>query len=656
MKRRIDLLYRSLVMSERYIRDLSLKLQRWTDAYASGTPLVSDSLYDAVHKELDKAVGGSAEKFVPQTLTVATTGKHRVPMTTLKDVYTIEDIGRFVNGFPEGTRFIAEPKMDGMAISLTYENGDLVKGLTRGDYVNGELCTESISYVPSVPITLGLDIDMEVRGELVVTHESFTPDMGVSPRNFAAGSLMKGDQERNKHLTFIPYAVTVARGEYGELTSLHDKLMWLGTIGFQTNPAKILLGTRVQIIDWMKDMHESCDPQARPEAYMCAIDGLVLKVDDSELFADAGGTSKHPHGAIAFKYNSASAVTTIVAVEESMGRFGEITPVAIVEPVTIDGNVVTRATLHNYAKVLSKGVFIGGECVLMRAGGVIPDLVAMTENVDKLPIVSPPSVCPSCGAATIVTADLINTTCSREDWSECKARAVRTGAYIVSKKVLNIQGLGGKTIEKLYDLGVKLTTLHHVLTLSKDDLVKAAGNAMGKKVYDRIQSAAEMSCQTFIKAMCIKEIGNHASVILSEHVGHHPQGFLDLSGESIGLINGLAEDEVGHLVEFFGDTARQAAAWRGHDLVTDPMSPEDDPANKNADELVARFSNAGFDTSHKVCVTGSFEGCNRDDIHKALSNAGFTPTKSASANTALIAGDKPSASKVDKSGAMFCAF
>jgi DNA ligase (NAD+) len=500
-------------------------------------PLISDGEYDQMLNRLRQLEKEHPELITPDSPTqrvgaapLDTFEKviHPIPMTSLGNAFDDEDmhhwLARIERLLPEGVtvadlEFMVEPKIDGLAIALTYENGLLVRGATRGNGVEGENVTANVRTINSIPLRLPTRADappaparIEVRGEVYMPIAEFNrfnqeqikkgEKVYANPRNFAAGSLRQLDSKitAQRPLAFFAYAVGYVDG--AELRTQQQMLDYLGQMGCPINPDILHTGSFQEALDfihrWMN----------RRDNLPYDADGVVVKINSFALHAHLGVVGNAPRWAIAYKFPAREATTIVLEIKGNVGRTGQITPYAVLEPVNLGGVIVRQASLHNYEDLAKKDIREGDTVVVKRAGDVIPQVVRpileLRPPTSQPP--QPPAVCPVCGQPTAQLGEDVALVCLN---SACPAQLVRQVEYFVSRGAMDIEGFGIKIGQQLVEAGL-ITDLADIYFLTGEQLLRLEGFA-AKKV-DNLLAAIEASKERpparFLTALGIRYVGS----------------------------------------------------------------------------------------------------------------------------------------------------
>jgi DNA ligase (NAD+) len=554
--------------------------------YVLDSPEIADAEYDALYDELvaleadhpdlvtvespTQRVGGSPlEQFNAVT--------HEVAMLSLDKCTTHEELsdwiercrGRLDEG--EALDFVCEPKVDGVAVAMTYENGRLVLGATRGDGQTGEDITANVRTVGAIPLLMrddaghGFPPRLEVRGEIympIADFEAFNERARqrdektlVNPRNGAAGSLRQLDPQvsASRPLTMYCYSIGWVEGDWQPRTHM-EALERLAAWGFRVNPDARGVSGLAGCLGYVEEMLE------RRDSLGYDIDGVVIKVNDLDQQRRLGAVTRKPRWAIAFKYPAEEATTTLTGVEFQVGRTGAITPVARLEPVFVGGVTVSNATLHNMDEVRRLDIRVGDTVMVRRAGDVIPQVVSVIEA--KRPpgaeAVALPEGCPSCGSPITRPEDEAVARCSAGP-EICPAQRKEGLRHFASRLALDIEGLGDKLIEQLVDKD-QVRIAADLFRLDRDELILL--ERMGAKSAENLLAAIERSRETtlarFIYALGIREVGEATAQSLARHFGDlEPLRRAEL--DELEQVPDVGPVVAGNIHRFFADEANARA-------------------------------------------------------------------------------------------------
>lgn len=526
---------------------------------------ISDYEYDMLMRELQgieeeypelltadsptHRVGGEADNAFSPVV-------HPVKMESLQDAFSegeIRDFDARVNGGIGAVRYVVEPKIDGLSVSLEYENGVFTRGSTRGDGVTGEDITANLRTVRSIPLRINTDLPfLEVRGEVYMPRDTFLEIVKEqelneekpfkNPRNAAAGSLRQKNPKITAKRKLDIFVFNIQRIEGKTLHGHKESLDYLKTLGFKTVPFYTPCNN---IDEALAEIRRIGDIRY---TLPFDIDGAVIKVDDFSAREALGSTAKYPKWAIAFKYPPEEKETTLLDIEINVGRTGVLTPTAVFEPVLLAGTTVSRATLHNEDFIREKNISIGDTVVIRKAGDIIPEVLSVSRHQDGAPLYEMPKICPSCGAPVMREQDEVAIRCTNPD---CPAQLLRMLIHFCSRDAMDIEGLGEAVLEVLVEKGM-LRNAADIYNLDYEKI--AALDRMGEKSAENLRNAVEKSKENdlgkLVFALGIRHIGQKAAALLAEH-------FLTMdaletaSREEILAIDGFGEVMADSVVQFF---------------------------------------------------------------------------------------------------------
>lgn len=505
-------------------------------------PTIPDAEYDRLFHQLKALEAAHPELITADSPTQRVGAKplsgfaqirHEIPMLSLDNAFSDEEFYAFVKRIedrlirlPDPLTFCCEPKLDGLAVSILYVNGVLTQAATRGDGTTGEDITANIRTIRNIPLQLLMDnppTRLEVRGEVFMPHAGFERlnqqalEKGektfANPRNAAAGSLRQLDPKitSKRPLVLNAYGIGIAEGV--DLPNTHyDRLQWLKSIGIPVNPEIRLCNGTDEVLDFYRDI------QNKRSSLGYDIDGTVLKINDIALQEKLGFISKAPRWAIAYKFPAQEELTRLNDVEFQVGRTGAITPVAKLEPVFVAGVTVSNATLHNADEIERLDIAIGDTVVIRRAGDVIPQIIGVLHDrrpADARPIVFP-ETCPVCDSAIVRIEGEAVARCTGGLF--CAAQRKEALKHFVSRKAMNIDGVGGKLIEQLVDREL----IHTPADLFKLDLttltrLERMGTKSAENALASLEKAKNTTLARFIFALGIREVGEATALNLANH-------------------------------------------------------------------------------------------------------------------------------------------
>ena len=559
-------------------KELHLHAHRY---YVLDDPILADAEYDRLFQELVALEQQHPELITPDSpsqrvggapLAQFTTVPHTVPMLSLENAFDAEELVDFEERLfrflqsREPIAYVTEPKLDGLAVELVYEDGLFTLGSTRGDGLVGEEITQNLKTIPTIPLRLSIrdgeaaPRHLEVRGEVFIGLADFrrlNEERGkagealfANPRNGAAGSLRQLDPKITATRPLDFYAYGVSDPAALPCTNQHELLHHLGSLGFKVNPLVHLCQSIAEAINQFAQL------QSQRSALAYDIDGMVVKVNDFALQERLGAKARSPRWAIAAKFPASQATTRLVAVEFGVGRTGAITPVAILEPVQVGGVTVHRATLHNEDELRRKGLMLGDTVLVQRAGDVIPEVVKpVIENRtgQEQPIIMP-TTCPECSFSLVRAGQEAITRCPNPN---CPAQRVRGLIHFTGKSGMDIEGLGKKAVEQLVTQGL-IQDIPDIYQLKVESL--AALDGWGDKSAENAVRAIEASrtptLAKFLAALGIRHVGEVTAQLLARHFASLPR--LLQAGETDFLhIEGIGEQVATSLVDYFQDPAVQ---------------------------------------------------------------------------------------------------
>jgi DNA ligase (NAD+) len=630
--------------------------------YVLDQPKVPDAEYDRLFRELQQLETNHPELITTDSPTQRVGSKpvssfkqvhHLIPMLSLDNAFLDDDVLNFDRRIHERLKivdeieYVCEPKIDGIAVSLSYENGVLSKAATRGDGVVGEDILQNVRTIPSIPLVLrgqGFPRRLEIRGEVYMPlagFEKFNADADrigektfVNPRNAAAGSLRQLDPKitANRPLSIFCYTVGEVRG--GELPTKHSSILAkIKEWGLKTNPEiKVVIGIK-GCLDYYQVIGKKRDKLAYE------IDGVVYKVNDLLLQNKLGFVSRAPRFAIAHKFPAQEELTKVLSVEFQVGRTGAITPVARLEPVFVGGATISNATLHNIDEVWRKDIRVGDTVIVRRAGDVIPEVVAVVKErrlKDAKPI-NLPKHCPVCGSEIVKGEGEAIARCSGGLY--CSAQRKETIKHFASRAALDIKGLGDKLVDQLVDCGLINNVAElYALTEEKIQALERQGEKSAQNLLQAIAESKNTTLTRFIYALGIREVGETTAQNLARHFGAIDK-LMQASIDDLEAISDVGPVVATQIVTFF----RQK---HNRDLIESLLKsgiywPKQEPMRKQP--LVGQT----------FVLTGSLESMSREEAKEKLLALGAKTSESVSKNTAyVVVGSDPGSksAKAEKLG------
>lgn len=625
--------------------------------YVKDQPKVLDSEYDKLYQELVQLETQYPESITPDSPTQRIGGVildgfekavHEVPLYSLNDAFSKEELEAFDARVAKALghhnySYECELKIDGLSISLRYENGRFVRGATRGDGSVGENITENLKTVRSIPMTLPEPISIEVRGECYMPKESFMKlneareqeglETFANPRNAAAGSLRQLDTKVTAQRNLSTFLYTVA--EFGplEVATQEDALQALDRLGFKINPNRRICQTVDEIWEYITEYHE------KRADLPYEIDGIVIKVNDLNLQDELGFTVKAPRWAIAYKFPPEEAETVIRDIEWTVGRTGVVTPTAVMDPVVVAGTTVSRASLHNMDYIEAKDLRLNDHVLIYKAGDIIPEVDhAIVEKRKAASTPYPkPTHCPVCGSELVHLEEEVALRCINP---KCSAQMKEGLSHFVSRQAMNIDGLGPKVIEQMYEkelvkdvADLYYLTQEQLLTLDKVK-EKSANNLL-----KAIEASKANSAERLLFGLGIRHVGAKAAKILLEHY-ETIENLSQAKAEDILNLHTMGETIANSLTTYFAND-------EVHELLAELKA-----AGVNLRYLgVTQAQLASVESPFKdktIVLTGKLTTYTRDEAKAKIESLGGKVTGSVSKKTDLVIAGADAGSKLTK--------
>jgi DNA ligase (NAD+) len=568
-------------MKESEIRNNYLKkineLKKHNKLYfEDSSPLISDKDYDKIKKDIlnlekkfsylkDASSPSISLGFTPSKNFIKS--KHRVKMLSLSNAFDTEDLENFekkifnyLNKKIE-LEYSVEPKIDGISASLTYKNGSLIMGTSRGDGTTGEVITENLKTIKDIPQKItskDFPKDIDIRGEVFIKRSEFDKLKNdfANPRNAASGSLRQKNPNETKKIPLNFVAYTYGYFESDKIRKQSDFLNFLQRWGFKTNEHNKILSS----IDDLRNFHKKFEKERFNLEY--DVDGLVYKINSLELQKRLGFTANSPRWAIAHKFSADSAFSKIIDINIQVGRTGALTPVARIKPVNIGGVVVSNATLHNEDEIIRKDIRISDTVKIERAGDVIPHviLVDLKKRDKKSKKFNFPLTCPSCGSETIKEFNNITKKydavrrCANEGY-QCEKIAIEKIKHFISKEALNIDGLGKKVVEKFWDLKL-IRFPQDIFNLDYNQISKLEGwgDLSVSNLKFSIDQSKKVSLDKFLYSIGIRHIGIENAKLLAEYTKSISNFLSFIKNKKINEflnIDGIGDTQINSLKKFF---------------------------------------------------------------------------------------------------------
>ncbi len=604
---------------------LTQELRRLEEAYPQ--LITADSYTQRVHGELSRL-------FTPV--------EHEVPLGSLQDVFSLEEVREFDRRVREEIAnpvYVVEPKIDGLSIAIEYQNGQFVRGATRGDGQTGEDVSANLRMIRSIPSVLnGAPDRIIVRGEVYMPREQFAYLTGLqeqngekpfkNPRNAAAGSLRQKDPAvtKTRGLDLFVFNMQLLDGK--TVTAHAESIEYMRGLGFPTIPFYL----RSDSIDKVMEEIERIGQNRTGLPF--DIDGAVVKVDS---FADRerlGSTSKYPRWAVAYKYPPEEKQTVLRDVEITVGRTGVLTPTGVFDPVTLAGTTVSRATLHNADFIREKGLGIGDTVILRKAGDIIPEVVRVEKHAGEA-VFAMPTVCPSCGEAVCREEDEAALRCSNPD---CPAQSLQRLIHFASRDAMDIEGLGPAVLEQLVEEGL-IARIDDLYTLDRDAIrvLEGKGERSADNLIGAIEASKDADLSRLLFALGIRHIGQKAAKLLAQRFGSM-QAVMGASYDEIVAIDGFGAVMAENVMRFFALEPTRRLIERletlGVNMTTQTV------------QVDHRFAGMTF------VLTGTLPSMTRDEASALIEQYGGKTSSSVSKKTSVVLAGEDAGSKLTKAQAL----
>jgi DNA ligase (NAD+) len=623
-------------------------------------PEISDHEFDKLTRQLKDLEAEHPELITPDSPTQRVGGKpregfvkvrHSSPMLSLDNTYNEEDLRAWERRVHElsgrkDVDYVCELKLDGMSLALTYEDGKLARGVTRGDGTTGEDVTLNVRTVRSIPLSIDNDklkkaaipADFEVRGELLMPTAAFKKlneereraglATFANPRNFTAGTVRQLDANitAQRRLDFFPYFLLVDGRTYFDRH--WETLTALDKAGFKVNQNRKLVHSMEEVWDFIRQW------EGKRDSLPYEIDGIVVKVDRTALQDELGFTGKAPRWAIAYKYAARAGITQLEDIRVQVGRTGKLTPVAMLAPVSIGGTTVRNATLHNMDEIERLGVKVGDWVQVERGGDVIPKVAKVIDDKDHprgTKEFHMPETCPVCGTKVVRTEGEVDYRCVN---ANCPAKLMGTILHFASRGVMNIDGMGESLVTQLIDRGL-VKNVADIYDLTKKDLLSLErfADKSAQNILDEIENSKKLPLERVIYGLGIRMVGERTAQFLAEHFA------------SMEALENAGVEELQNVVEVGPKIAESIAEFFRN------------PANR---KLVERLGKAGLTLKGKkkergtklagktFVLTGTLAHFSRDQAKKMIEDAGGKVTGSVSKKTDYVVAGADAGSKLDK--------
>ena len=635
-------------MNER-MKELVELLNRYaTEYYTSDNPSVSDSEYDRLYRELVELEKAHPDQVLPESPTHRVGGKildgfekysHQYPLYSLQDAFSREELDAFdarVRKELDDVTYICELKIDGLSISLTYEQGIFVAGATRGDGSIGENITENLKRVKDIPLSLPEKLDITVRGECYMPRASFDqvnqsrqengePEF-ANPRNAAAGTLRQLDTAvvaKRNLATFLYQEASPSTRDSQEKVLKH-----LEQLGFVVNQRRLLAHSMDEVWAFIQEIGRERDQLPYD------IDGVVIKVNDLAGQEQLGFTVKAPKWAVAYKFPAEEKEAKLLSVDWTVGRTGVVTPTANLTPVQLAGTTVSRATLHNVDYIAEKDIRKDDTVIVYKAGDIIPAVLRVVESKrvseERLDI---PTNCPSCDSKLLHFEDEVALRCINP---RCPAQIKEGLIHFASRDAMNISGLGPSIVEKLFAANlVKDVADIYRLTIEDFLLLDGIKEKSAQKLYQAIQASKENSAEKLLFGLGIRHVGSKASQLLLQNF-HSIESLAQANPEEIASIESLGSVIAQSLQTYF--------ATEGSEILLRELKESGVNLDYKGQTVAANESLSGL----TVVLTGKLERLNRSEAKNKLESLGAKVTGSVSKKTDLVVAGADAGSKLQK--------
>jgi len=611
--------------------------------YVNDTPTLTDNEYDSLMDELIKLEkdypnlkldNSPTSKVGNEVISEFKKVRHPTPMFSLADVFNLDEVRDFDNKVRtviDNPEYMCELKMDGLAVSLIYRNGKFISATTRGDGVVGEDITHNVRTIKKLPLTLHKNTSLEVRGEIYMRKSVFNSlneerkkdnlPLFQNPRNAAAGSVRQLDSSitKSRNLDIVLYHLP------NTTLKLHsDTIELLSSCGLPTNPNNKICHNINEVLDYIAYWTKH-----RPELPY-EIDGIVIKVNDLNSQRILGFTAKYPKWAVAYKFPAEQVITKLTDIFWTVGRSGQLTPNAVLDPVKVAGSTIKRATLHNYPYIINKNLKIGDYVYLHKAGDVIPEVVGPVlerrVNVIDVPLIDK---CPICNTSLVWSDTKIDLYCPNE---LCPARCINSLIHFIERDAMNIEGLGDKIMEDFYNLKlIENISDIYLLKNRKEELVELEG--YGSKSINNllisIENSKKNSLERLLNGLGITGIGVKSAKILAKKYGSI-DSLMNASIEELTNIKDIGLTLASNVSNFFDNPKNRILISKLKEYgVNMEYLGEKEKINNNI-------------TNKKFVITGTLDKYSREEIKKVIEDYGGETSESVSKKTdVLIVGSNP---------------
>ncbi|MBY0163712.1 MULTISPECIES: NAD-dependent DNA ligase LigA [Cytobacillus] len=646
-----------LQLAEKKVKDLHNLLNQYNYEYhVLDQPSVPDAEYDRLMRDLIeleeqfpelKTEDSPTQRVGGEILDMFEKVEHQSQMLSLGNAFSEQDLRDFDRrvrqGAGENVSYVCELKIDGLAVSLRYEDGLFTLGATRGDGSIGENITANLKTIRSIPLRLKESVTMEVRGEAFMPRRSFEKlnkakeengeEPFANPRNAAAGSLRQLDPRlaAKRNLDIFVYGIANV-GDTG-VVSHSEGLDYLDSLGFKTNKERKRCESIEEVIEYVQGWTDK-----RPNLSY-DIDGIVIKVDSLESQEQLGTTAKSPRWAIAYKFPAEEVVTTLRDIELSVGRTGVVTPTALLEPVRVAGTTVQRASLHNEDLIREKDIKIGDQVVVKKAGDIIPEVVNVLADrrTGEEQDFNMPTHCPECESELVRLDGEVALRCINP---KCPAQIREGLIHFVSRNAMNIDGLGEKVISQLFAENL-IKDVADIYKLTYEQLIQL--ERMGEKSVNNLIQAIENSkgnsLEKLLFGLGIRHVGAKAAKTLAQEFGHM-EALEKASRDNLTAINEIGEKMADSIVSFFDQE-------EAHELIAELKAAGVNMAYNGPKPVLAENSDSFF-AGKTVVLTGKLEIMSRNEAKEKIEALGGKVSGSVSKKTDVVIAGEEAGSKLTK--------
>ncbi len=647
-------------MNKKEAKERIETLRKQTEYYAKkyyddDKPEISDFEYDMLMVELRNLEKEYPEFKSEDSLTQKVGGHvkegfekvtHEVPLQSLQDVFSIEEVYDYINKTNEkaeennieNRKYVVETKIDGLSAALEYKQGKFVRGATRGNGLVGEDVTQNLKTIKTIPMELNEIIDITVRGEVFISKKDFEKmnkereekdeELFANARNAAAGSLRQLDSRITAKRPLDIYIFNVQKIEGKEFNSHFEELEYLEKLGFNVNPVRIPCRDEKEVEEAIKKIGKE------REKLTFDIDGAVVKVDDLKFREILGTTAKTPRWAVAYKYPPERKETKLKDIICQVGRTGVITPMAILEPVKVAGSTISKTTLHNEDFIKEKDLKIGDTVVIQKAGDVIPEIVEVKKNkrTGEEKEFEMPKVCPVCGAEAVREEGEAAVRCTG---IECPAKLYRNLVHFASREAMNVDGLGEAIIKQLLDKGL-ISNMADIYTLKLEDIasLKKNGTKFAQNLIDSINRSKQNDLYRLITAFGIRHVGTKASKILAKRYKTMDR-LMNVTSEELALVEDIGPIVAESIREFFLQDQTIDLIKRLKEAGVNMKYLEEDGEDN-------RFEGKTF------VLTGTLEKYTRGEASNIIEKFGGKTSSSVSKKTDYVVAGEEAGSKLTK--------